>query len=66
MTTMHFSDNFFSAGRTTIYNGDKKEIGSLDLKSAFNSNVDILNKDDELLVKGAFPFFSNRWIITDY
>ncbi|WP_051314642.1 hypothetical protein [Alteribacter aurantiacus] len=66
MTTMHVSDNFFSAGETTIYNEDKKEIGSLDLQSAFNSNVNILNIDGEVLVKARFPAFSNKWTIVDY
>ncbi|PYZ98963.1 hypothetical protein CR205_10455 [Alteribacter lacisalsi] len=63
---MIFSDNFFSAGQTPIFNEEKEQIGSLDLKSAFNSNVDIINQDGDLLMKGSFPVFSNQWKVTDF
>lgn len=66
VSTIYFSDNFFSAGVTEIFNGNEEKIGSLDLKSAFSSSINVLNKEGELVVKAHFPFFSRRWIIEDY
>jgi len=62
---IYFTDNFFSAGLTTIYNEKQEKIGSLDLKSAFTSSVDILNNEGTLVVKGYFPVFSRGWKIND-
>jgi len=62
----YFKDNFFSAGLTEIYTEDKEIVGTLDLKSAFSSSLDVLNAKDEIVVQGRFPFFSNRWIIEDH
>lgn len=64
-STIYFRDNFFSSGITEIYNGKKERIGSLDLKSAFSSSVDVVNKDGVIVVKGHFPFFSRKWVISD-
>ena len=61
---IYFRDNFFSAGVTKIFNENKEELGSLDLKSAFKSSVDILDVEGNIIVKGRFKFFSNRWQIT--
>ncbi|MCD8510666.1 MAG: hypothetical protein LRY73_12885 [Bacillus sp. (in: Bacteria)] len=63
--TIFFRDNFFSSGVTEIYNGNKERIGSLDLKSAFSSSVDILNNEGNIVAKGHFPFFSRSWIVTN-
>ena len=65
-TTVYFTDNFFSAGLTTIYNENKQEIGSLNLNSMFTSSVDVLDQNDQVVVKGRFPFFSRKWSITDH
>ncbi|WNF38855.1 hypothetical protein RJD24_10720 [Bacillaceae bacterium IKA-2] len=62
---IYFTDNFFSAGITSIYNEKQEKISSLDLKSAFTSSVEIINLEGNTIVKGAFPFFSRRWKITD-
>ncbi|WP_408009361.1 hypothetical protein ACJROX_03320 [Pseudalkalibacillus sp. A8] len=62
---LYFSDNFFSAGMTEIFNEQKEVIGKLDLKSAFSSKLDVLNESDEVIVRGAFRFFSSKWSITD-
>lgn len=62
---IYFKDNFFSAGVTEIFNGDKQRIGSLNLKSAFTSSVDVLDKGGTVVVQGHFPFFSRRWVIGD-
>ncbi|TMW70343.1 hypothetical protein [Alteribacter natronophilus] len=59
-----FSDNFFSAGKTPIYNEAGEETGSLDLQSAFNSNVDILSRNGEMLMQGSLAFLLNQWKIT--
>ncbi|MFD1739240.1 hypothetical protein ACFSCX_22425 [Bacillus salitolerans] len=62
---LYVSDNFFSAGRTDIYNSDKVKIGELDLKSAFTSSLDVYDLDGNALLSGRFPFFSNKWMVTD-
>lgn len=63
--TLYFKDNFFSAGRTEIFNSLKEKVGELDLKSAFSSSVDVLDKVGNLVVSGKFTFFSNKWRISD-
>jgi uncharacterized protein YxjI len=63
--TLYFSDNFFSAGTTDIYNSAKEKVGELDLKSAFSASIDVLNKDGKVIVSGKFPIFTSKWIITD-
>jgi hypothetical protein len=60
---LYFADNFFSSGRTDIFNAEKAKIGELDLKSAFSAGVDILNMNGETLASGKFPFFGNRWVV---
>lgn len=62
---LFFKDNFFSAGLTDIYNEKKEKIGSLDLKSAFSSKVDIVNLEGEMLTRGFFPVFSTKWKVVD-
>ena len=64
-TTSYFSDNFFSAGVTDIFNEEKVSIGRLDLKSAFTSSVDVLDLDGTIICAGKFRTFSNRWVITE-
>ncbi|ARI77790.1 LURP-one-related/scramblase family protein [Halobacillus mangrovi] len=60
---VYFSDNFFSTGRTDIYNKDKDKVGSLHLKSAFSSSVDVEDINGKIVVQGSFPIFSNRWSV---
>ncbi|MFA9557105.1 hypothetical protein ACERII_07370 [Evansella sp. AB-rgal1] len=62
---IYFRDNFFSSGMTEIYNGDKERVGSLDLKSAFTSRVEVLDKGNNVIVKGHFPLLTFGWVITD-
>lgn len=64
--SLYFSDNFFSAGLTDIFDENKQKVGSLDLKSAFSSSVDVLDADEKVLMKGSFPFFSRRWTVTNH
>ncbi|MGG3466173.1 hypothetical protein ABES02_01095 [Neobacillus pocheonensis] len=61
--TLYFKDNFFSAGRTEIFNSSKEKVGELDLKSAFSSSIDVLNLNENIVVTGKFTFFSNKWRI---
>ncbi|MGM0846240.1 MAG: hypothetical protein ACQEUT_14785 [Bacillota bacterium] len=63
-SALYFSDNFFSSGRTEIYNSNKERVGELDLKSAFSASMDILNIDGHVMASGKFPFFGNRWIVS--
>ncbi|QKS70207.1 hypothetical protein FLK61_25945 [Paenalkalicoccus suaedae] len=60
--TVYFSDNFFSSGKTDIFNEDKERVGELDLKGAFSSSVRIETKEGNVL-EAAFPFFSMKWRI---
>ncbi|WP_261134858.1 hypothetical protein [Bacillus sp. Marseille-Q3570] len=62
---LYFSDNFFSAGMTQIFNSNKEEVGKLDLKSAFSSKMDVLNAAGEVIIRGGFRFFSAKWSVTD-
>lgn len=63
--SIYFTDNFFSAGLTTIYDENKEEVGTLDLKSAFTSSIEVLDLEGKIVNKGYFPFFSRRWVIED-
>ncbi|MEH7009635.1 LURP-one-related family protein [Neobacillus niacini] len=62
---LYFKDNFFSSGKTEIFNSSKEVVGRLDLKSAFSSGVDVLDENGSLVVSGKFTFFSNKWRIYD-
>ena len=59
--TLYFKDNFFSAGTTEIYNSSKDKVGELDLKSALNASIDVLDHNGKVLVRGKFPLFSSKW-----
>ncbi|MBS4206491.1 hypothetical protein [Bacillus sp. FJAT-50079] len=63
--SVYFSDNFFSAGTTTIFNNRKEPIGSLDLKSAFTSSLAVQDLDGNMICEGKFRTFSNRWVISN-
>ncbi|MDZ5710802.1 hypothetical protein [Jeotgalibacillus haloalkalitolerans] len=60
---IYFSDQFFSAGRTDIFNGEKEKIGTLDHKSAFSSGINIEDILGETVIEAGFGFFSNKWTI---
>ncbi|WP_242611878.1 hypothetical protein [Fictibacillus sp. BK138] len=60
---VYFNDNFFSSGKTDIYNESQERIGEIDLKSAFGSSLNVENERGEVVVEGSFPFFSGRWNI---
>ncbi|MDC3416656.1 hypothetical protein [Aquibacillus salsiterrae] len=61
--SIYFTDNFFSAGITEIYDSGQEKVGSLDLKSAFSSSVDILDLEGNIMMKGHFPFLSRGWVV---
>jgi uncharacterized protein YxjI len=63
--TIYFTDNFFSAGRTEIFNESKEKVGELDLKSMFTSGVDVLDSEGKLVVSGKFPLLGFKWKIYD-
>jgi uncharacterized protein YxjI len=63
--TLYFKDNFFSAGKTEIFNSLKEKVGELDLKSALSLSIDVLDNEGNLIVSGKFAFFSNKWRISD-
>lgn len=60
---LYFSDNFFSAGKTDIYNEEKVVVGQLDLKSAFSSSVDVMDQNGKVMTTGHLKVFSNRWYV---
>ena len=59
--TLYFKDNFFSAGKTDIFNSSKEKVGELDLKSTFTSSVDVLDHYGNVVVSGKLASFSNKW-----
>ncbi|AKG34757.1 hypothetical protein [Paenibacillus durus] len=61
---LYFRDNFFNAGVTEILNEQEENVGHIDLKSAFGSAIDVYGQNGQLLCKGHFPFFSNKWEVT--
>ncbi|WP_409290406.1 hypothetical protein [Peribacillus sp. SCS-37] len=60
---VYFTDQFFSAGRTMIYNESQEKTGELDLKSIFNSSVCVEDINGKKVVEGGFPFFSGKWAV---
>ncbi|SDI18051.1 hypothetical protein [Alteribacillus bidgolensis] len=60
---IYFSDNFFSAGITDIFDKNEYKIGQLDLKSAFTSSVDVIDPSGSIRLHAAFPLFSRRWVL---
>ncbi|WP_088042328.1 hypothetical protein [Bacillus sp. EAC] len=63
---LYFTDNFFSTGKTDIYNEQKEKIGELDLISMFSSGVDVLDQEGNIRISGRFPFLSSKWKIYDH
>jgi uncharacterized protein YxjI len=59
--TLYFKDNFFSAGKTEIFNSTKEKVGELDLKSTFTSSVDVVDPSGNVVVSGKLASFSNKW-----
>ncbi|MGE8079965.1 hypothetical protein [Peribacillus loiseleuriae] len=57
---LFFNDNFFSSGKTIIYDENETQVGELDLKSAFSSRVDVLNQTGSIIVSGKFRTLRNR------
>ncbi|MEK6989984.1 hypothetical protein NST08_06970 [Paenibacillus sp. FSL K6-1566] len=62
---LYFKDNFFSAGWTDIMNVNGESIGTLDLKSAFSSSLDVYDASRTKVCSGSFRFFSNKWNVVD-
>jgi uncharacterized protein YxjI len=63
--TVYFKSNFFSSGMTDIVDGEERVIGQLDLNSMFNSGIHVMNAAGETLASGKFPFFSNKWEVSN-
>jgi hypothetical protein len=38
---LYFKDNFFSSGKTVIWNERQDSLGEVDLRSAFGSSIDV-------------------------
>ncbi|MCC3382213.1 hypothetical protein ACFQ5D_04080 [Paenibacillus farraposensis] len=62
---LFFRDNFFSTGLTEIMDGNGEVAGSVDLKSAFNSSVDVYDAGGRLAYGGKFRFFVGKWEVRD-
>lgn len=61
---LYIRDNFFGKGVTPIENEQGENVGSLDLRSAFGSSLDVYDANGRLRCTGSFRFFSNKWRIT--
>ena len=59
------TDNFFSAGKTEIYNAQKEIVGELDLQSAFSSSLQVLDREGMKMICRKFTFFGNKRIISN-
>ncbi|GGM24368.1 hypothetical protein GCM10011351_07660 [Paraliobacillus quinghaiensis] len=64
-SSLYFSNNLFSAGKTEILTETKEVVGELDLKSMFSSGVDVLDANGNIVMKGSFKFMSSKWITKD-
>ncbi|AJD92819.1 hypothetical protein JMA_35020 [Jeotgalibacillus malaysiensis] len=60
---VYFSDQFFSAGMTDIYNESQEKIGTLDHMSMFTSGIRIEGVHRTTGIEAGFGFFSNKWTI---
>ncbi|KKO54223.1 hypothetical protein [Paenibacillus sp. DMB20] len=63
--SLYVKDNFFNAGTTEILNEAGEAVGSVDLKSAFGSSLDVYDDRGQKVCSGTFRFFSNKWEIAD-
>jgi len=59
-----FRDRFFSSGETEIFSESQKLLGTLDLRSAFTSTVDVYDQTGAIRCSGRFPMLSNKWEVT--
>lgn len=57
----YFKDNFFSAGKTDIWNEQLVSLGYLDLKGAFGSELEVYDATSMLTFSGKFPLLSSKW-----
>ena len=62
---LFFKDNFFNAGTTEVMNEAGEMVGSVDLKSAFGSSLDVYDESGMKVCGGSFRFFSNKWVVSD-
>ncbi|MDO3408237.1 hypothetical protein QWJ34_00500 [Saccharibacillus sp. CPCC 101409] len=62
---LYFADNFFNMGVTKIMNEAGEMAGTIDLKSAFGSSVDVYGLSGSLLYTGKFQLMLNRWRVLD-
>ena len=58
---MYFKDNFFSTGKTEIWNEQQQLLGYLNLKSAFGSALEVYDAANALMYSGKFPLLSGKW-----
>lgn len=58
---LYFRDNFFNAGLTEIVDDRQRPAGTLDLKGAFGSALDVYGEDGAIVCSGRFRMFSNKW-----
>ncbi|OAB43193.1 hypothetical protein [Paenibacillus glacialis] len=62
---LYFKDKFFNSGISDIMNHDGEVVGSMDLKSAFGSSLDVFGHQGQIVCTGKFRLLLNRWIISD-
>jgi uncharacterized protein YxjI len=59
-----FRDRFFSSGETEIFSESREMLGTLDLRSAFTSSVDVYDQTGAIRCIGRFPMLSYKWEVT--
>ncbi len=62
---LYVADNFFNRGRTEILDTAGEAAGTLDLRSAFGSALDVYAASGELLYTGKFRLMLRRWQVLD-
>ncbi|AJS57356.1 hypothetical protein [Paenibacillus sp. IHBB 10380] len=62
---LYFKDNFFNAGISDLMNEAGEPVGSIDLKSAIGSSLDVYDSTGAKVCGGKFRFLSNKWGIID-
>lgn len=62
---LYIKDNFFNSGETSVMNEAGESVGTVDLKSAFGSSLDVYDETGTKVCSGSFRSFSNKWNVCD-
>lgn len=62
---LYIRDNFFNSGTTVIMDEFGQPAGTLDLRSALTSTLDVYDAGGVKVCTGKFRLLSSKWGITD-